>query len=653
MKGRSGQRSKTLGSDLTRVKPSRKGLLVLLVAGVAVLVFALAYFARVSYAGSDPQLSLLVSQAILEQGTIRLDAYMDLPGFDLGPWIVENSNGHVYYYWPIGPSILSVPYVWLLNQFGLDMAVVQDNNWAQNLLSAILCTLIFVLLYRLCRQYLARWPSLLIATLSVLGTGLISTMGTALWNINFAVLFIVLLLLQLAQLDQEGAKAANPYWMGFLLFAAFFCRPSTSVFILLVLVYLLLKDRGLFLRTAATALVLLAIYIGLFWLEYGQPFQEYYSVVRVGIYSFDLPTVLYGLFLSPSRGLLVFSPFLTLVAAAALCCFQGIRRSPLFWLALAWFGLHTAMVSRSTRWWGGHSFGPRVLTEVLPALIVLTILLWRNLTGGSNQRLRYAVAAAYLILGLAAVFINSYQGLYNVSTQRWNGFQFAPNIDRHPRYLLDWQNPQFLATSNSLCDRNQEHLLRELRAGAFDLDQLRIGEEITYLSGMDKTPPAASGRGSPWTDPLGEAAQPKHRPYSLFLPAIVDSRENAVFVGWSKADTAYRWSECRDAQIIFELEDLDAAGRRYQLEVSAGSYGPQRTVVFLNGNRIGDLAFPGPRDVATVERVSFDGSLLEPGELNEIRFSLPDAREPSRGDPRLLGLAFFSLRLGTADDESP
>lgn len=222
---RSGQRSLSPRPMLGSITPFRQKLFVLLVLGCAVLVFALAYFALVSNAGSDPQLSLLVSQAILEQGTVRLDAYMGLPNLDLQPWIVANANGHFYYYWPLGPSILSLPAVWAFNLVGLDMAVVYENNWAQNLISAVLCALVFLLLYRLCRHYLARWPSLLIASVFMLGTGLISTMGTALWNINFAVVFIVLLLLQLARLDREGDKAANPYWMGILLFAAFSAGP--------------------------------------------------------------------------------------------------------------------------------------------------------------------------------------------------------------------------------------------------------------------------------------------------------------------------------------------------------------------------------------------------------------------------------------------
>jgi hypothetical protein len=273
MSGQDGQPLSALRAVLAKTALLKQNLFALIIVGAAALTFALAYLAPVSYAGSDAQPSLLVSQAILQHGTIRLDAYMDRATFDLHHWVVQNKNGHYYYYWPLGPSIVSLPYVWALNRLGLDMAIAADNDWSQNLLSAALCALVFVLLYRLGRHFLARWPSLLIALVSVLGTGLLSTMGTALWNIDFAVLFIVLLLLQLAKLESEGNGTPNPFWMGVLLFAAFFCRPSTAPIILAALIALLLKNRRLFFGTAATSLCLLAAYVGLSWFEYGQPFQ--------------------------------------------------------------------------------------------------------------------------------------------------------------------------------------------------------------------------------------------------------------------------------------------------------------------------------------------------------------------------------------------
>jgi len=49
----------------------------LLVVGLALLCFYLSYTALNTDVGSDPKLTLLVSQALVEHGTVQLDAYAD------------------------------------------------------------------------------------------------------------------------------------------------------------------------------------------------------------------------------------------------------------------------------------------------------------------------------------------------------------------------------------------------------------------------------------------------------------------------------------------------------------------------------------------------------------------------------------------------
>jgi hypothetical protein len=282
----------------------------------------------------------------------------------------------------------------------------------------------------------------------------------------------------------------------------------------------------------------------------------------------------------------------------------------------------------------------------LPALVLISILLWHHLSQQASPRVQRTVASGYLILGLVAVLINSYQGLYNTNTQRWNGYMLAPNIDRYPTYLLDWRYPQFLATGDTLCARNLEHMLQGLRSGAFDLDRLQFGESITYASGFAQIPPATSGpRPATDTASMEETAAASHHQHRTLLPVVLFSRENAAFVGWSKASTTYRWSECHEASIMFELDDLAATTGRYELLISSGAYGVQRAIVFLNGSHIGSVVVPSFGATKAEHRIPFDGSLLKADDLNEIRFVLPDAHPPAGRDARLLGLAFVGLQI--------
>jgi hypothetical protein len=109
----------------------------------------LAYFAVVDTASSDPALTLLVSQSIIENQTVNLDAYKNVVEhryhFDYN-YRIENKNGHYYYLYPIGTPILSVPFVWIARLLGKDM-VIHENEYAlQNILSAFLCALIFIII---------------------------------------------------------------------------------------------------------------------------------------------------------------------------------------------------------------------------------------------------------------------------------------------------------------------------------------------------------------------------------------------------------------------------------------------------------------------------------------------------------------------------
>jgi len=54
----------------------------------------------------------------------------------------------------------------------------------------------------------------------------------------------------------------------------------------------------------------------------------------------------------------------------------------------------------------------------------------------------FLVAVCYAALGLVAIYINSYQGIFNKHTARWNNFI---EVDRNNDKIFDWSVAQFLA----------------------------------------------------------------------------------------------------------------------------------------------------------------------------------------------------------------
>jgi hypothetical protein len=249
-----------------------------LVAGCTLLVFGLAFFSPVSYAGSDSFFNLVVSQALLEQGTIRLDAYVEkvIPQMERAAYEITEHAGHSYSIYPLGTPLFSLPFVWIFNLFGRDMSIIDHNYRLQNDLSALLCALIFLILYRIGRYYVSPPASLLIALISVLGSALISTVGTALWSTDWAVFFLALSLLVLVRYQVGLAGKYDPYLLGSALFAAFFCRPTTVTFIVVALAYLLITRRKEGVKAALVAFAFLLLFVVFNWFEFGQLLPEYY-----------------------------------------------------------------------------------------------------------------------------------------------------------------------------------------------------------------------------------------------------------------------------------------------------------------------------------------------------------------------------------------
>ncbi len=562
--------------------------ITMLLAICCVFIFGLVYRAP-RHGASDTLWTLLVSQSIIEHQTIKLDSYKDAHeksnphhSFD-EDYRVHERNGHYYYVYPVGTSVFSIPFVWAAMFMGLDMSNFEQEVATQGFISAVLCMLVFVTFYETCRCFVVSIASLVIAAISVLGSSLTSTMGAGLWSHNFTVIFIALSLLLLALHESGRIRAINPYLLGFLLFAAYLCRPTALVFILVVLAYLFFRHRTVLIRVVITLLSLLLLFAAWSWLEYGQMLPAYYTQSnRFGLTS-TFWLGLYGSLLSPSRGILVFSPFFVMVAVGVVLCFRFLKTQALFWLTVSWFGLHVLLISSWDMWWGGYSYGPRLLTDVVPALVLITALLWRAVSQQSSLRMRTIMAGGYITLGLLGILINSYQGLYNIYTGVWNLY---PDIDENPAYLYSWKYPQFLETGRSTLHRLQEHL-----------DDYFPGEEITYTS------------------------------------------NKALFIDWYEPATNehWRWSRGTSPQIFLELDDIDMGGE-YVAEMLLWSPLAQDVDVTLNGKRIGRLTLPAHVIGSTPETQSivFNANLLKEGSLNTISFTISD---PS------IGLAFVSLKI--------
>jgi hypothetical protein len=425
----------------------------------AFLVFVVVMSGRVRYTEGDSRYALLASMALIEHGSLRLDPYaqeLDLSKLNNGHyWMVFHSgdDGHLYYDYPVGTPLFSTPFVWIGRQLGMNPLQREDDTAMQMAIAAILCAGIFLLLFRLSNLYLGDWAALLFALAVFFGSTLTSTLGTALWSQNFQTVFVLLILLELAEWERGKRPHIRGIWLGGLLFAAYLCRPTSAALILPVFGLLAWRERRALPWAMGVAGGLFLLFVLWSWLEMHMILPRYYdpTLWKAGYAFWEhwLP-----LWFGPARGLWVFMPALALVFGA--WALRKLRFAPLHLLFWAWLVLHTILLARSQSPWGGWSFGPRFFTELVPGL-ALVLLLMADPVAALKPRIRHALLGFFIVFSGFGVYVHTLQGLNNIETMAWND---NPNIDQHwKERRWDWRHPQFFASAHQRLDQIAERVI--------------------------------------------------------------------------------------------------------------------------------------------------------------------------------------------------
>jgi hypothetical protein len=152
---------------------------------------------------------------------------------------------------------------------------------------------------------------------------------------------------------------------------------------------------------------------------------------------------LIGLYLSPGRGLLIYTPVAIFALCALLPGAAALRRQHhlLAVAAVAFIILESLVISRSIMWWGGYCWGPRLLTELAPPLIVLMAL-------GVSVIDRPWPRRAFAVLAVYSVLIQGI-GVFFYPNGHWDGI--PEGVDAAHGRLWNWRdNPLARTVSGGL-----------------------------------------------------------------------------------------------------------------------------------------------------------------------------------------------------------
>ncbi|HEV7396358.1 MAG TPA: hypothetical protein VGN86_07585 [Pyrinomonadaceae bacterium] len=590
---------------------SRKNDLLVAV-GIFLLAFLVYWFSPVSQV-TDSNYSMLLSQDLIEHRSFLLDHYAIprlQPEYHYNTIMngaihqIEVRDGHFYYYFPPGTSVLSIPFVAAAKMVGVSVANADgtynlDNEiLIETTLAALLMAGLAVIFFFTARLVLPPGWSTAIAVSAAFGTQMWSTASRAMWTETWGIFLMGVVVWLLLRAEMTGRRL-NPYLMGTLLAWTYFVRPTNSVAILGISIWIFIFQRRILWKYVLTGIVWLGLFVSYSWYHFHQILPQYYLANRLAFK--EAWVALPGNLISPSRGLFVFVPALFFIGYLLIRYRREIKHRSLLWLSLAVILLHLVVIAGFDPWHGGFSYGPRFTTGLLPWLTLLSIIAikamldWRRshllIDHQTVWRIRIFCGA---LLVLAGVFVNA-RGALARETWVWN--VRPTNVDDDPGKIWDWRRPQFLAG---------------------------------------------------WVRPV------KPAPIPLLSTERIDFASKQVepylWFGWSAPDPGSRWTEQKEAGIVFRL-DSETMQRdlilRFQVSafIVPNKHPQQRVNVMLNGTSVGQFTIQ--RSDPPEMNIQLPATALRTE--NELIFKLPDAAAPMAfvvsKDPRPLGIAVHWMKL--------
>jgi hypothetical protein len=430
-----------------------------LVAGVlAVVVFAV-NMASPSGMTADSDRAVSVAASMVHFHSIALNRFQPLPS---PGYAITISHGQIYPLFPWAVSLFAVPWVIfddVLHHLGLgegSIALVRSgHDWSlqveamATVVAACTVVVYFIALRGLRLRTAARcrrW-ALGVALAFAFTTPVWSTASRSMWQHGPS-----MLCLAVGILCALRAQAGQRGWMGMgaALAASYAMRPTDSVVIIVIFVWMAVAQRRHLLAAVIGGIPPLAIFLTVNLVAYRQPLSPYYTGGQGFDVSRTMGVALAGNLISPSRGLLIFCPIVVLAGVGVYLRWRNGELTA-FWKALAIIPvLHWIVISAFKHWWGGDSFGPRFFTDMMPIFVALALPAVEVVAGrlapatpgrpAAPYRFRRALVV-FTVVALVWGFVVNAQGAVLRSAFCWNSVPIA--VDTHPSRLWQWNDAQF------------------------------------------------------------------------------------------------------------------------------------------------------------------------------------------------------------------
>ncbi|RIL10234.1 MAG: hypothetical protein DCC75_04805 [Proteobacteria bacterium] len=423
---------------------------------LCLLIFLAVFYTHTSsrvIISSDSRWSILTARSLLTDGDLELSEYSEILERNKN-YCIYSVQDRKYNLFPVGPALFALPFIALFDAApsffskflpGLEKLEekhkrkgTEFNSLSARLpleraiasISAALAALIMFLTFS--RELRAKYALILTLIFSFC-TSLWSTASRGLWQHGPSILTLSFVLFLVAKPKLTSSLALI---LGAVLAASYIVRPTNSLSIIFLSLFVLARHRSVVVSYLLGLSIILAPFIISSYTIYGSILPPYYSPQRLNSNP-DYLEAIFGNLFSPARGLFIFSPFLvfSILGAIILCKTDNLAR----YLGVI-VVLHLLIVSSFFPWWGGHSYGPRFMSDMLPYLFYFLLPIFKVLDQG-GLRNSPARAATFAVLAAFSLYVH-YVGATSPRAHLWN--VKPTSIDAQPGRVWDWRDPPFL-----------------------------------------------------------------------------------------------------------------------------------------------------------------------------------------------------------------
>ena len=341
-------------------------------------------------------------------------------------------------------------------------------------LAALLMAVLAVVIFLTARLVLSFEWSLIITAATAFGTQMWSTASRAMWS-HTPGIFILGVVLFLILRTETRKTRLPPVLLGTCLSWLYFTRPTLTLSIIAIAVYVLLYHRAILLPFVVTGCIWLSAFIVYSEYHFGYLLLPYYYHIYKAGAVVGFGERLAGVLISPSRGLVIYVPALIIVGYL-LIRYRRTSMRRLINLAAAVVIAHVLLIASFYGWHGSGCYGPRLLTDLVPwfgllgMLAVEARLRWRTVNPAQDTVFRRRIETATAVVLLACSIALNGIGAISRGAERWNLIQNI-DFDQWHRNLWDWHHPQFMGTPPSWRASLEEAVKQRVKTEPADVNR--------------------------------------------------------------------------------------------------------------------------------------------------------------------------------------